>query len=78
VVISRHPAEYGGHDISVILYDDQGRVLDETDDVEVSKAFPNDKGLIWSLFADARRKALGVDAALDKILKDLPDDEIPF
>ncbi len=69
-------------DIIVQVLDDTGSVVEEASDVDLTSARVNDAyPTMLTLYKNARRKAMGVEQALDAILKKLdedPDDDLPF
>lgn len=62
-----------GPDYFVSVRDEQGSVIESVGDVEVDQAVPNSRAyqLMSELHAMARRRALGVDKALDSLLNEL-------
>ena len=60
-------------DYVITVRGQDGTVLEQTSDVEISKAVPSSNAytVMADLFARARRQALGVNEALDSLLSEL-------
>jgi hypothetical protein len=70
-------------DIWITIINDLGDTVESFSDVTISSSLPNSYRVMSNIYAEARRIAMGVNAALDEILGDmgLYDDEeedIPF
>jgi hypothetical protein len=70
-------------DIIIQIRDDEGRIVEEITDDNLEEGLDNPYIFLYKLYELARRSAMGVDQALDKILGSLPsepdkDDDIPF
>lgn len=67
-----------GPDIHVQVISEDGSILDDVKDGDLSQLMPGAFTLMSNLLQNARRCAMGVDAALDALLKELTKDDIPF
>lgn len=71
--------DYDDDDYRITIYNEEGDVIEEATDIELKNQMPDALIRFKTLFDEARRKAMGVDEALDDILKELEDDEdAPF
>lgn len=82
-VLARTNAEYN-QDYGLEIYDQEGQVIEQVWDTDLDdSSFPSRRNYqrLKELYSLARRRALGVDRALDDILQALggsPDDEVSF
>ena len=67
--------QYGAANYYVLsLHNEHGEMIDQiTDDVLKNSGFDNAHHQMEHLYTEARRKAMGVDIAIDKILGELGD-----
>jgi len=71
-------------DYGLQIYDREGRLMEDVWDTDLDSSSAGSANLerMRALYTVARRRALGVDEALDKILSELeplvPDDDVPF
>jgi hypothetical protein len=66
-------------DYVVSILNSEGNMVDSFSDVDLDKSSGGTRylSILRDLYQNARRQALGVDKALDEILKEL-DDDLPF
>ncbi|HWR37027.1 MAG TPA: hypothetical protein VN622_14285 [Clostridia bacterium] len=84
-LFTRHGSQ-GGLDIIVQVLDQNGTLVEEITDVDIPNSTQLDPieafGYMNDLYKAARRKAMGVDAALKSIIESLDreenDDDAPF
>lgn len=69
--------EESGEYYYVSIYDSQGILVEQVNDVGLEGDIPDSFKLMKEMYEFARRKALGVDKALDDILSQLEED-LPF
>ncbi len=68
----------GGEDIYVIrIFDAAGNLVESATDDDLDEELPDSYTMMEEMFETARRKALGVDKALDDIISQL-DEDLPF
>jgi hypothetical protein len=60
-----------GPDIVLSILNSEGTIIEEAADAEFSDHIPAPYQTMKKLYANARRQALGVDAALDELLDEL-------
>lgn len=70
-------------DIWITIINDVGDTVESFSDVTISSSLPNSYRMMSNIYAEARRIAMGVNAALDEILGDMglyddEDEDIPF
>jgi hypothetical protein len=63
-----------GSDFVIDIYNQQGNIIESIRDPEVAPWIPNSFQLMRSMYASARRRALGIDQAIDTLLDELPGD----
>lgn len=67
-----------GQDIHVQVISEDGNILDDVSDADLHRVIPSAFTVMSNLLQNARRCAMGVDAALDALLEELTKDDIPF
>lgn len=65
-------------DYVVRIVNEEGNVLEEVADPELSDVMEKPLETMKELYAVARRSALGVDEALNRILSSLEEKDVPF
>ncbi|WP_146256114.1 hypothetical protein [Aestuariivirga litoralis] len=70
-------------EITVKIFNSEGELIESvshTDFAQGTLSIGSSFFFLRELYHDARRKAVGIDGALDSILEELPsdDDEVPF
>lgn len=75
VVIAKR--EYSDGDVYhfVLIRNAAGKVVDSIDYQDIPLAFEDPRDLLKGLYEKARRRASGVEAAIDEILSDLKKDD---
>lgn len=75
----------GGDDIWLTIINDIGDVVESVSDVTVKNSMPNAFSVMSNIYSEARRIAMGVNAAIDEILYDMgiddeeeEEEDIPF
>ena len=74
----------GGDDIWLTIINDVGDVVESVSDVTIKGSLSNAFSIMSNIYSEARRVAMGVNAAIDEILNDMGLDEeadeedIPF
>lgn len=61
----------GDYDYIIKIINDYGDIIEEVNDEDIANSLPDSYEIMKSIYELARRKAMGVDNALDSILKDL-------
>ena len=69
-------------DIFIAIYNGDGTLIEQTVDYELKDSINSSYQVFKGIYNNARRKAMGVDKALDDILNSLGDDDddekLPF
>ena len=66
-------------DIFLAIYNEEGSLIERAVDYDMKNEFVNSYKIFKEIYDNARRKAMGVDKALDDILASLdPDVDSPF
>ncbi|QQS36834.1 MAG: hypothetical protein IPM56_02420 [Ignavibacteriales bacterium] len=79
--ISAHTSEEDptSLDIFLTIYNEEGTLIERTVDYDLKNDIQNSYQVFKEIYNNARRKAMGVDKALDDILTSLgDDDDSPF
>lgn len=61
----------------ISIHDSRGNLIEQVNDEQLKEDIPDSYVLMKAMYEAARRKALGVDEALDNILSQLEED-LPF
>ena len=83
-ILVRETAAQNSEDVAVQIFGEDGALVEDFTDVDVALASENMMNgqqafrFMSQLHKDARRKAMGVDKALDDLMKSLGDDDVPF
>jgi hypothetical protein len=72
-------SEYNEVDFDIVLaiFDSQGELIEEVRDTELGEDMERPYFFMSRLYDQARRRAMGVEQALDALLEEL-DNDIPF
>ncbi|TFF50377.1 hypothetical protein C5609_19300 [Pseudomonas putida] len=65
-------------DVVVQIINQDGNILDSFTDADIRDFYDQAYAKMLSLHAAARRKAMGVEDALDELLRSLNEDDVPF
>lgn len=73
----------GGDDIWLTIINDIGDVVESVSDVTIKNSMPSAFSVMSNIYSEARRVAMGVNAAIDEILYDMgiddeEEEDIPF
>jgi hypothetical protein len=61
--------------VLIVIRNKEGLVIDQVSDVDLQKEWSEAYSVMSGIYGKARRKALGVDKALDELLKELGEDD---
>lgn len=64
----------------ITIYDEEGQVMEQFDDEDIDPFFLDENifAVMKEMYEFARRRAMGTEQAINKILRILEDDESPF
>ena len=65
-------------DVVVQIINSEGNILETFSDIDIREYYPDAYSKMLGLHASARRKAMGVEDALDELLRVLSKDDIPW
>lgn len=74
-----------GDDVWLTIINDVGDVVESVSDMTIKGSLPNAYSIMSNIYSEARRVAMGVNAAIDEILNDMglddgaeEEEDIPF